>query len=180
MKDASIQRSKLELEDNSKLANNTGISANFEQNRQVQIEKLINDLTEKNILNQYFKDELSVIGSSTSSALQFSYGAMKFFCDCLKVYYQDISYCIVETFTKLFKFELKLYREYLDKESAARQQQSNGLPKRQDILYNICLIERMFTIVEALYFNKTGVHSKVFLRVIEKFSKSKETSEVKV
>lgn len=38
LKDASIQRSKLELEDNSKLANNTGISANFEQNRQVQIE----------------------------------------------------------------------------------------------------------------------------------------------
>jgi hypothetical protein len=184
LKDASIQRSKLELEDNSKLANQTAISANFEQNRRVQIDKLINDLTEKNIMDLCFKDDdqLNIITSSTSSALQFSCATIKFFCDCLRVYYQDISYCIVETFTKLFKFELKLYRDYLDKEakSGGGAARSAGLPKKQDILYNISLIEKIFLIVETLYYNKTGVHSKVFHRVIEKFSKSKDDLEIKV
>lgn len=179
LKDASVQRSKLELEDNTKLASNTSHSANFEQNRKLQAEKLLKYLNEKDILDVYFKsdDQLNVIKSSTSSALQFSYGAVRFFCDCLRVYYQDVSYCVVETFTKLFKFELKLYRDYLE---SKRHSPASGLPKRQDVLFNISLIERMFLIVEHLYFAKTGVHSKIFQRVIDKFSKSKDDIEVKV
>ncbi len=198
LKDASVQRSKLELDDNSKLKlAGLLVSANFEQNRKVQIDKLLNDLGEKKLLDSYFstEDQLNIITSSTASALQFSCAVLKFFYDCLRIYYQDINYCIVETFTKLFKFELKLYRDYLDNEHLTKRNNrnsqsnsgdqtttnsSNGLPKKQDILFNICLIERIFLIIETVFFTKTGVHSKVFLKLIEKFSKSKDDLEIKV
>ena len=172
--EASKQRSKLELDDSIK---QTALSnANYEQNRQVQVDKLIGDLTDKLKLNDYFNDnEFDVMRSCTSGALQFSCGVINFLCDCLRVYYQDISYCLVETITKLFKLELKLYSNYLNKNM---NKIDNGQAKmnritKQDIYNNVCCIEKIFLVCEQLYFKKTGVHSKFFVKLAEKFTNFK-------
>jgi len=173
--DASIQRSKLELDDTVKM--NATSNANYEQNRLVQVDKLITDLTQRHKLNAYFSPaDYEVIKASTSSALQFSCGVINFFCDCLRIYYQDINFCLVETITKLFKLELKLYFNYLSKHSskeAADATKSNRV-KKQDIYTNVCCIEKIFLVIEKLYFKKTGVHIKFFVKLAEKFVKFKE------
>lgn len=168
--DASIQRSKLELDDSLKLT--ASAKANYEQNRQVQVEKLTNDLTQKLQLAEYFTDEdIANMRTCTSSALQFSAGVINFLCDCLRVYYQDISFCLVETITKLFKLELKLYQNYLSKHMAKEKSgvALNSRVKKEDIYHNVCLIEKIFLVCERLYFNQTGIHSKFFIKLAEKF-----------
>lgn len=168
--DASIQRSKIELDDSLKLT--AQAKANYEQNRQVQIEKLITDLTQKHKLEDYFNEEDFInMRSCTSSALQFSCGVINFLCDCLRVYYQDISFCLVETITKLFKLELKLYSNYLLKNANRDKENSNknNRVKKEDIFHNVCCIEKIFLVCEKLYFNKTSVHSKFFVKLAEKF-----------
>lgn len=171
--DASIQRSKLELDDSLRL---TPIAkANYEQNRQVQIEKLIVDLTQKLKLKEYFNEiDFENMRACTSSALQFSCGVINFLYDCLRVYYQDISFCLVETITKLFKLELKLYLNYLTKNLNKMENANSGgknanRVKKEDIFHNVCLIEKIFLVCEKLYFNKTGVHSKFFVKLADKF-----------
>lgn len=169
--EASKQRSKCELDDSIKP---TALSnSNYEQNRQVQVDKLMNDLTEKLKLGEYFTEsEFETMRSCTSGALQFSCGVINFLCDCLRVYYQDISFCLVETITKLFKLELKLYSNYLSKNVNRMDGKSNRITK-QDIFNNVCCIEKIFLVCEQLYFNKTGVHSKFFVKLAEKFSNFK-------
>ncbi len=162
--DASIQRSKLELDDTVKLT--TVMTANYEQNRQVQIDKLLTDLTQKLKLAEYFNEaDINNMKTCTSSALQFSCGVLNFMCDCLRVYYQDISYWLVEAITKLFKLELKLYANYLVRGTAGKYSRV----KKEDIFRNVCLVEKSFLVCEKLYFNKTGVHSKFFVKLAEKF-----------
>ena len=162
--EASFQRTKLEFEG--------GITTN-EQNRQIHIEKLTKDLNKHELLVNFNETELQVINASTSCALQFSRGVIDFFCDCLRVYYQDINFCIIETFTKLFKLELKIYAQHLKRNTKENEANKNRL-KKDDILNNVCCIEKMASLVEMLYFNKTGVRSKNFLNLVEKFAKFKE------
>ncbi len=167
--DASKQRSKLELDDI--ISKQTDQSnANYEQNRKVQIEKLLNYLTQNELTDYFSEVDLHIIKVSTSSALQFSCGVLSFFCDCLRIYYQEISFCLVETVTKLFKLELKLYANFLTKNTNSK----NNRIKKQDILNNVCCLEKVFLVIEKLYFKKTGVHSKYFLKLTEKFTKFKE------
>jgi hypothetical protein len=168
--DASLQRSKRELDDSPKLS--ASGRANHEQNRQVQVDKLTSDLTQKLKLAEYLTDEdLANMRTCTSSALQFSAGVINFLCDCLRVYYQDISFCLVETITKLFKLELKLYQNYLSRQVAKERgaASSGSRVKKEDIWRNVCLIEKMFLVCERLYFNRTGFHSKFFVKLAEKF-----------
>lgn len=164
--DASIQRSKFELDDTTKMT--TSVTANYEQNRQVQIDKLMHDITQKLMLSEHFTEaDLENMRLCTASALQFSCGVLNFICDCLRVYYQDISYWLVEAITKLFKLELKLYSNYLGK--SANRENKHGRVKKEDIFRNVCLIEKTFLVCEKLYFDKTGVHSKFFVKLAEKF-----------
>lgn len=166
--EASKQRSKLELENS---------PANNEQNRQVHIQKFIKDIESKQ-LESYFSDEdIKLLKMCTSSCIQFSSGLLKFFTDCLRIYYQDISFSIVETITKLFKAELKIYLIYL-KENSQQQANTNKIVKlnKQDIYSNTCFTQKIFICVEKLFFNKTGVHSKFFIKLAEKFNKFKEES----
>ncbi len=167
--DASIQRSKLELDDTARLT--TVMTANYEQNRQVQIEKLLIDLTQKLKLAEYFSEaDIDNMRTCTASALQFSCGVLNFMCDCLRVYYQDISYWLVEAITKLFKLELKLYSNYLVRGMAGGSASGKySRVKKEDIFRNVCLIEKSFLVCERLYFNKTGVHSKFFVKLADKF-----------
>jgi hypothetical protein len=175
--DASIQRSKLELDETIKLTELS--NANYEQNRKVQVDKLINLLLNKHKLGKYFtENDLNLMKTTTCSALQFSCGVLNFFCDCLRIYYQELSYCLVDTVTKLFKLELKLYSNYLNKnshkESLTNSNSKSLRVKKQDIYNNVCCLEKIFLLIETLYFNKTGVHIKFFVKLAEKFIKFKE------
>jgi hypothetical protein len=166
-----VQRSKLELD---------GATSNTEQNRQVQISKFLKGL-ETRMLTSHFKEaDLKLAESCTSSAIQFSRGVLNFFCDCLKVFYQEINFCLVETIVKLFKGELKIYKINLDikPDSVIQKDQSNNKKlnpmKKQDIYNNVCLMEAVFDVIQKLYFNQTGVYSKFFVKIAERISKFKE------
>ena len=168
--DASLQRSKLELE---------GTTTNTEQNRQVQIAKFLKDLDTRQLKDLFKEADLKLAQSCTSSAVQFSRGVLNFFCDCLKVYYQDVNFCLVETFVKLFKGELKIYKINLDIKPDSVQKTDTGSKKlnpmkKQDIYNNICLMEAVFDVIQTLYFKQTGIKSKFFVKVAERIHKFKE------
>lgn len=164
--DASIQRSKLELEES---------PANNEQNRQLHLEKIIQDLEHKGIMDKLFTEaDLALLKQCTSSAIQFSRGVLNFFVDCLRVYYQDVNFCLIETFTKLFKAELKIYTIHITKNLNRPNDGKAVKLTKQDILRNICLIQRVFQIIQDVYFQKTGLNSKYFAKVAEKFAKFKD------
>jgi hypothetical protein len=168
--DASLQRSKLELE---------STTSNTEQNRQVQIEKLLAGL-DKRKLKSYFRiEDLDLIRKCTSSAVQFSRGVLNFFCDCLKVYYQEVNFCLVETIVKLFKGELKIYKINLDikPDSVPKDDKTNKKlhpMKKQDIYNNICIMEAVFGVIQKLYLEQTGISSKIFIKINERIVKFKE------
>ncbi len=165
--DASSQRSKLE-----------GTNANAEQNRQVQITKFLKDLDTRQIKEYFTEADLNLTQSCTSSAIQFSRGVLNFFCDCLKVYYQDVNFCLMEIFVKLFKGELKLYKINLSIKPDSMLKDASGkmlVPmKKQDIYNNICLMEAVFSVIQKLYFKQTGINSKFFIKVAEGINKFKE------
>ena len=166
--DASLQRSKLELEES---------PSNNELNRQVHITKLLKDLDQRSLMNYFSDAEIKMIHGCTSSAIQFARSVLSFFCDCQKVYYQDINFCVVETFTKLFKAELKIYTIHLTKNlgkaSEASGKQASRL-KKQDVYNNVCFVEAVFGVVQKRYLEQTGISSKFFAKLAEKFAKFKE------
>jgi hypothetical protein len=166
--DASIQRSKVELDD-------TGSAAHNEQSRQVQLQTLLKDLETKQLVGAgvatYFTDkDVELIRICTITALQFSRGALDFFANCMRVYYQDVSYRMVESLVKLFKAEIKIYGIYLSKSASGTASHIN----RQDVQNNVLLIERVFSVVEAMYFERTGVHAKQLVKLVDKIAKFKE------
>jgi hypothetical protein len=169
--DASIQRSKLELDDTG------GNAANNEQTRVVHVQKLIKDIEGKGLLGggHFTERDIDLIKKCTITSLQFSRGALNFFFNCLRVYYQDINYKVVESFVKLFKAEIKIYGIYLNKSA----QGATNINK-QDVQNNVWLIDRVFTVVEAFYFAKTGVHSKQFVKLVDKITKFKEENFVTI
>jgi hypothetical protein len=167
--DASIQRSKLELDDTANVANN-------EQTRQVHVRKLIRDLEAKQLTVAHFNEkDIDLIKKCTITSLQFSRGALDFYFNCLRVYYQDINFKIVESFVKLFKAEIKIYGIYLNKSA-----QGNTSINKQDVHNNVALIDRVFTVIESLYYAKTGVHSKQFVKLVDKIAKFKEENFVTI
>ncbi|RNA12506.1 exocyst complex component 8 [Brachionus plicatilis] len=155
--DASLQRSKLELE-------NTG--GNNEQNKQQQIDKFVSDIHLLELKNSS-KFDANLIKKCTSSAIQFTRGALLFFVNCLRIYYQDINYFIVENFTKLFKAELKIYTSYIKKLDSIRI-------GKEDIYNNICLVESVFQIIQEIYLDTSGLSSKHFSDVSDKIVKFKK------
>ncbi|CAF0712298.1 unnamed protein product [Brachionus calyciflorus] len=158
--EASLQRSKLELENS--LGNN-------EQNRQIQIEKFINDIQHLGLGDNFSQTDIDLIKQCTSSSLQFNRAALDCFTDCLKVYYQEINFTLVEAFTKLFKAELSIYNLYLNKSS------SNNLKiKKSDILKNINLLDKVFRLIQEIYSSRTGLNSKHFVKVQDKIEKFKK------
>ena len=170
--DASLQRSKLELE---------GTTSNTEQNRQVQIAKFLKGLDTRQLKAHFKEADLKLTQSCTSSAIQFSRGVLNFFSDCLKIYYQEVNFCIVETIVKLFKGELKIYKINLDikPDSIPKDAPANGSKKlnpmkKQDIYNNVCLMEAVFDVIQKLYFKQTGINSKFFVKISERISKFKE------
>ena len=173
--DASMQRSKLELEDSAN-------SANYEPNRQSHVQKLLKDLETKQLLGIKFDEkDVELIKKCTLTSLQFSRGVLDFFFNVCRVYYQDINFAIVEAIVKLFKAEIKIYTIYLNKTAAAN---ANGTMvyqiNRQDIFNNVCLIERVFSVIEALYFARIGVHSKHFVKLVDKIARFKEENFVSI
>lgn len=170
--DASLQRSKLELEQN---------PANTEQNRLVQIDKLIKDLELHGLLQGRFSDQdIKLIRECTASSVQFSRGIINFFCAIRCVYYQDINYWIVEAFTKLFKSEHKIYTIQFNKCSkqsanpADQSQSPQTKLTKKDIQNSVRFVEKVLNLIEKLYFEMTGVHSKHLLKVSERYAKFRE------
>lgn len=155
--DASLQRSKLELE------NSTG---NTEQNKQQQIDKFFQDVQLLDIKEKFSKFDFNLIKQCTSSAIQFARGTIVFFANCLRIYYQDINYFIVESFTKLFKAELKIYSSYVKKLSTIRI-------SKEEICNNILLVENVFKIIQEIYSETSGINSKHFSDVSDKIVKFK-------
>lgn len=112
----------------------------------------------------------------TSASIQFARGSLSFFVGCMRVYYQDINFLVVETFTKLFKAELKLYSMHLTGKSESNTATTttaaagkNRLNKR-DVYHNVCLVEKIFQIVRTLYKAKTDMESKYFNKLAEKYA----------
>lgn len=182
--DASSQRYKLELEEHA--AN----KANIEHTRQLHINNLIKDLEAKDLL-KYFKkkgkDESTVTPSQvvadmlakcSSATIQFARGLINFFHDCLRVYYQDINFTIVETFTKMFKAEMKIYINLMNRNSAGQKngQNSSNSTKlnREEIYNNVCVVEKIIAIVRMLYLTRTGIDCKYFANLTDKYSKFKQ------
>jgi exocyst complex component 8 len=171
--DASVQRSKLELD---------GATSNTEQNRQVQIEKFLKnlemsrgELSAEYTLKSMFKEtDLKLVESCTSSGVQFARGILNFFCDCLKVFYQEINFCLVETIVKLVKGELKIYKINLDIKPDTQNGKKLNPMKKQDIYNNVCLMEAVFDVIQKLYFKQTSVNSKFFVKMAERIVKFKE------
>jgi hypothetical protein len=163
--EASLQRSKLEMEES---------PSNNEQTRQQQIDKLLQDL-ESRELRTYFDDkDIRLMKTCTSSCIQFSRGVINFFSDCLRVHYQDINFFIVEAVSLLMKAELKIYQLQLNSKSLNNNDGSKIKLKKQDIFNNIHFIEKVFNLIEKLYFEKTNVNSKFFVKLREKFNKMKD------
>jgi exocyst complex component 8 len=180
--EASYQRSKLELDENAAPPHN-------EQTKQAHVESLLADIGKRELSGFSSEKDIGLLKSCTSSAVQFSRGLVNFFCDCMRVHYQDINFAIVEAFIKLFKGELKIYKTYLNTQSAKSRQSDVAAAaaaivnnekkplaprvKRQDIQNNFFLIEKIFNIVDQLYTNKAGVQSKHFVKLAQKFQEFK-------
>jgi exocyst complex component 8 len=179
--EASYQRSKFELDENAVPHN--------EQTKQAHVESLLADLVKRELSGYFGDKEIVLIKSCTSSAVQFSRGLINFFCNCMRVHYQDINFVIVEAFIKLFKGELKIYKTYLTTQSAKMRQSDVATAaaivtnekkppvpkvKRQDIQNNVVLIEKIFNIVDRLYIQKVGVQSKHFIKLAQKFQEFKQ------
>ena len=150
-----------------------------DQNRQLHIENFLKDI-ELNQLKKYFESgDFELLSRCSSASIQFARGSLNFFVSCMRVYYQDINFLIVETITKLFKAELKLYNMHISKnlnnESGDKQQSKsmNRLNKR-DIFSNVCLAEKSFSIIRKVFLERTGIDSKFFIKLSEKFTKFKE------
>lgn len=170
-------RSKFELEDKSSAANN-------EQNRQSHVEKLIKELEVKDMIvasNNPVEDKLNnkdieLIKKCTVTGLQFSRGVVDFFLSCMRVYYQDINYAIIESIVKLFKAEIKIYTIYLEKHMSTTANTttsgSNRISK-QDIYNNVCLVDRVMDVIVFIYGAKTGIKSKHFEKLKERMKKFK-------
>jgi hypothetical protein len=169
--DASLQRSKLEMEER---------TSNNEQARQQQIDKLLRDLESRELKSYFDEKDINLMKTCTSSCIQFSRGVINFFSDCLRVHYQDINFFIVEAVSLLMKAELKIYQLQLNSKSLNNNNNNNDGSgakiklKKQDIFNNIYFIEKVFNLIEKLYFEKTNVNSKFFVKLREKFNKTKE------
>ena len=155
--DASLQRSKLELE------NTTG---NAEQNKQQQIDNFFQDVQLLEIREKFSKFDFNMIKHCTSSAIQFTRGALVFFINCIRIYYQDINFFIVESFTKLFKAELKIYSSYMKKLNTIRI-------SKEEICSNINLVENVFKIIQEIYLETSGINSKHFNDLSDRLIKLK-------
>jgi hypothetical protein len=166
--EASMQRSKLELDENASLSNT-------EQTRQMHIQNLSKEIESKEQFRHDFSEkDLEQVKKCTLSAIQFTRGALDFFFHCSKVYYQEINFAIVESFVKLFKAELKIYKIFLNKNSPTSK------IKKQDIFNNVCLIEKVFCVVERMYAELTGVHAKHFVKLVDAIKNFKDENFVKL
>lgn len=145
------------------------------------------------MFKHFQKSDLELFSKCSSASIQFARGSLNFFLDCMRVYYQDINYLIVETFTKLFKAELKLYTIHISKAASGgggsvsnnnnnnnsdvnggKLTKVNKLNKR-DIFNNVSLVEKIYGIIRQVYAEKTGIESnKNFAKLAEKYSKFKE------
>lgn len=115
-------------------------------------------------------NDIELLSKCTSASIQFARGSLNFFVGCMRVYYQDINFLVVETFTKLFKAELKLYTIHLSKSGGGGEQTGKNRISKRDVYYNVCLVERIFEIVRTIYLKKTGIESKYFTKLAEKYA----------
>ena len=90
----------------------------------------------------------------------------------MRVYYQDINFLIVEAITKLFKAEIKLYS--MGKNAATDDKKQSKSPNKQAVLSNVCLVEKIFSIIRKVFLERTGVDCKYFIKLSEKLIKFKE------
>lgn len=162
--------------------------ANNEQNRQSHIKKLINELEAKDMLApsnhtsiEKFNDkDIELIKKCTVTGLQFSRGVIDFFLSCMRVYYQDINYAIIESIVKLFKAEIKIYTIYLDKlDKRGGGNAANSTAasiSKQDIYNNVCLVDRVMDAIVSIYGTKAGIHSNHFDKLKERMNTFKKNN----
>ena len=124
--EATHQRAKLELDES---------AASIEPNRQMHAHKLIGELHEHvDACSAHFAlDEATqqLVRACSSATIQFSRGLVNFLVECLRVYYQEVGFCIVEAVTVLFKTELKIYHGHLSElrklaNAAAASEEANA------------------------------------------------------
>jgi hypothetical protein len=156
--EASLQRSKLEREDS---------TANNEQNRLMQIDKLIKDIETLALFERFTKDDLNLLRQCTSSCIQFCRGVINFFSSILLIYYQDINYSIVDAISKLFKGELKIMQIQINSSQLIKL-------SKEDMYNNVCFVEKVFKLIEDLYNEKASVSTKYFSKITERFAAFKE------
>jgi hypothetical protein len=142
-----------------------------DQSRQLHIDNFLKDI-ELNKLKKHFEpSDIELLSHCSSASIQFARGSLNFFISCMRVYYQDINFLIVEAITKLFKAEIKLYN--MGKSATDDKKQSKS-PNKQAVLSNVYLVEKIFSIIRKVFLERTGVDCKYFIKLSEKLIKFKE------
>ena len=104
------------------------------------------------------------------SAIQFSRGILNFFCDLLRIYYQDINYTLNEAIVEMFKAELKIYSKKM------QEQSSDPLwhKYKKSVENNLNFIfDHLLPLIERLYEEKTKIKSKNLTKLHERYIKYK-------
>jgi hypothetical protein len=152
-----------------------------EQNKKTQIQNLIKDFELKNLLNNEERNvknkvDLSKINFNfiNSSSIQFARTVINFFCDLLRIYYQDINYTIIEVVIEIFKGELKKFDKSI--KNLKELQQSTSIEQinksRKSIEFNAKFVfENILPLIEVIYEEKALVKSKSFIKLREKYLK---------
>lgn len=127
------------------------------------------------------------LNTLNASAIQFSRGVLNFFCDILRIYYQDINYALVEALVEMFKLELKMYEKAnknlkdLEKQSpnsnnastnAATPPNLNKYKKSIEINLNF-IFDYVLPLIERIYEEKTKTKSKLLAKLHSRYSNYK-------
>ena len=117
--------------------------------------------------NNIFNFNLNTLNPS---AIQFSRGILNFFCDILRIYYQDINYTLNEAIVEMFKVELKVYSKKMQEKSndPAWSKYKSSAENNLNFIF-----DHLLPLIERLYEEKTKMKSKNLSKLHERYTKYK-------